>query len=328
MSSVAVSEHGVTSVVVVGRRKRKQRIETDRFPEANHPGVLRWRSALGRWPFHPGGGGSPKRSGTIRTGARSIVATHRRQVEVPLAGGAHDAGQDLLGVGAVAGAVAAAHLADDDGGPDGLFGAPVGGVERGVPQEEEHGREFGGQVRREALGHQLLRLAGGPEPYGVGRGRGASPGRIRASATARSAGRSGRCGGWPDVNSLWQKSAILARPDRSSFVHLTPCRKSSRSAPAPARACCGRGPHGQLGGGSGNRSAGAERARLGKPDGPSASPRPGIREGARRSPRSLEVCASPAGRRGLRRRGAFGWSPSEAGYDSEGLRRATTVART
>ena len=69
-----------------------------------------------------------------------------------LAGGAHDAGQDLLGVGAVAGAVAAAHLADDDGGPDGLFGAPVGGVERGVPQEEEHGREFGGQVRRETLG--------------------------------------------------------------------------------------------------------------------------------------------------------------------------------
>ena len=55
----------------------------------------------------------------------------RRQVEVALAGGAHDAGQDLLGVGAVAGAVAAAHLADDDGGPDGLFGAPVGGVERG-----------------------------------------------------------------------------------------------------------------------------------------------------------------------------------------------------
>ena len=76
----------------------------------------------------------------------------RRQVEAALAGGAHDAGKDLLGVGAVAGAVAAAHLADDHGGPDGLFGAPVGGVERGVPQEEEHGRELGGQVRREALG--------------------------------------------------------------------------------------------------------------------------------------------------------------------------------
>ena len=69
-----------------------------------------------------------------------------------MAGGAHDADEDLLGVGAVAGAVAAAHLADDHSGPDGLFGAPVGGVERGVPQEEEHGREFGGQVPREALG--------------------------------------------------------------------------------------------------------------------------------------------------------------------------------
>ena len=49
-------------------------------------------------------------------------------------------------------AVAAAHLADYDGGPDGLFGAPVGRVERGVPQEEEHGGEFGGQVGGEALG--------------------------------------------------------------------------------------------------------------------------------------------------------------------------------
>ena len=69
-----------------------------------------------------------------------------------LACGAHDAGEDLLGVGALAGAVAAAHLADDDGGPDGLFGAPVGGVDRRVPQEGEEGGEFDGQVRGEALG--------------------------------------------------------------------------------------------------------------------------------------------------------------------------------
>ena len=108
------------------------------------------------------GGGRLTRVAAGARGGAQHRGDHRRQVEVPLAGGAHDAGQDLLGVGAVAGAVAAAHLADDDGGPDGLFGAPVGGVERGVPQEEEHGREFGGQVRREALGHQLLRLAGGP----------------------------------------------------------------------------------------------------------------------------------------------------------------------
>ena len=51
-----------------------------------------------------------------------------------------------------AGAVAAADLASDDGGPDSLFGAPVGGVDRRVPQKGEDGREFGGQVRGEALG--------------------------------------------------------------------------------------------------------------------------------------------------------------------------------
>ena len=61
------------------------------------------------------------------------------------------AGEDLLDVGALAGAVAAAHLADDYGGPDSLFGAPVGGVDRRVPQEREEGAEFAGQVRSEAL---------------------------------------------------------------------------------------------------------------------------------------------------------------------------------
>ena len=76
----------------------------------------------------------------------------RGQVDVALSCGAYDAGEDLLGVGALSGAVAAAHLADDDGGPDGLFGAPVGGVDRRVPQEGEEGAEFDGQVRGEALG--------------------------------------------------------------------------------------------------------------------------------------------------------------------------------
>ena len=71
--------------------------------------------------------------------------------------GAYDAGEDLLGVGALSGAVAAADLADDDGGPDGLFGAPVGGVDRRVPQEGEEGAEFSGQVRGEALGVVMRR---------------------------------------------------------------------------------------------------------------------------------------------------------------------------
>ena len=69
-----------------------------------------------------------------------------------LAGGAQDTGQHLLGVGTLAGAVAAADLASDHGGSDGLLGAPVGGVDRRVAQEEEHGRKFVGQVLGEALG--------------------------------------------------------------------------------------------------------------------------------------------------------------------------------
>ena len=69
-----------------------------------------------------------------------------------MAGGTHDAGQYLLGISAVAGAVATAYLAGDDSGPDGLFGAPVRGVDRQVSQEEEHGIEFSGQVPGEALG--------------------------------------------------------------------------------------------------------------------------------------------------------------------------------
>ena len=72
------------------------------------------------------GGGSPKASGTTGPVARNIVRDQRRQIEVALAGGAHDAGQHLLAVGAVAGAVATADLSDNDGGTDGLFGAPVG----------------------------------------------------------------------------------------------------------------------------------------------------------------------------------------------------------
>ena len=69
-----------------------------------------------------------------------------------MAGGTHDAGQHLLGVGPAPGAVAAADLTRDHCGSDGLFGPPVGGVDRRVAQEEEHRREFVGQVLGEALG--------------------------------------------------------------------------------------------------------------------------------------------------------------------------------
>ena len=87
--------------------------------------------------------------------ARDIVANRFEQVgqvEVALAGGAHDVGEGPAGVRALSGAVAAAKLEDDDGGPDGLVGAPVGGVNRRVPREREEGTEFGGQMGGEALG--------------------------------------------------------------------------------------------------------------------------------------------------------------------------------
>ena len=43
-------------------------------------------------------------------------------------------------------------LAIDDGGADGVFGAPVGRVHVGGPQEGEHGRELAVEMGREALG--------------------------------------------------------------------------------------------------------------------------------------------------------------------------------
>ena len=69
-----------------------------------------------------------------------------------LVGCPDDAGQHLLGVRAVASAIATADLADDDGGPDGLFGAPVGRVDRRVPEKSQHRGEFDGQMGGESFG--------------------------------------------------------------------------------------------------------------------------------------------------------------------------------
>ena len=72
-------------------------------------------------------------------------------VEVALAGGSDHGGEGLLGGGAAPGPIAAADLARDDGGPDGVFGAPVGGVDglRVVEEGEQRG-PFGSQMRGEA----------------------------------------------------------------------------------------------------------------------------------------------------------------------------------
>ena len=64
------------------------------------------------------------------TGGAQHRGDQRRPIEMALTGGAHDAGEHLLSIGAVAGAVATTHLVGDDSGPNGLFGAPVGGVDR------------------------------------------------------------------------------------------------------------------------------------------------------------------------------------------------------
>ena len=61
-----------------------------------------------------------------------------------------DTGEDLLGVGAPGGAIATRHLAIDDGRPQGLFRAPVGGVDRGIEEKAEEGGEFDAEMCGEA----------------------------------------------------------------------------------------------------------------------------------------------------------------------------------
>lgn len=65
--------------------------------------------------------------------------------------GAKHTGEYLLRLRAAIGAVAATDFAGDDGGAQGLFGAPVGRIDRGVEQKGEDRREFDRQVRGKAL---------------------------------------------------------------------------------------------------------------------------------------------------------------------------------
>ena len=57
-----------------------------------------------------------------------------------------------------ASAIAPADFAGDDGGPDGLLGAPVGRVHRRAPQEGEYGRDFDGEVGGEAFAIEAVKL--------------------------------------------------------------------------------------------------------------------------------------------------------------------------
>ena len=65
-------------------------------------------------------------------GRAQEVGDHGMGVKPALCGGADEGGEDLLGVCAPPGAIAAADFTDDDSGTDGLFSAPVGSIDGGV----------------------------------------------------------------------------------------------------------------------------------------------------------------------------------------------------
>jgi hypothetical protein len=84
------------------------------------------------------------------------------RIESALLGSAPDRGEDLLTVCAARGPVpTATHLTRDHGGPQGVFGAPVRRVERGIKQKAEDGVVFDDQM--------ALKPAHAEEPTGPAR---------------------------------------------------------------------------------------------------------------------------------------------------------------
>ena len=83
-------------------------------------------------------------------GRAEEVGDHVVGIAPALDGGADDRGEHLLRLRPLPRAVAAADLAGDDGGADGLFGPPVGRVHGGVAQEGEQRLPFGAEVLGEA----------------------------------------------------------------------------------------------------------------------------------------------------------------------------------
>ena len=84
---------------------------------------------------------------------------HVGGIEAALIGGAEHTREDLLAVGAAGGAIAAAaHFARDDGGPQRVFGAPIGGVERRVEEKAEDGVEFDDEMLLKAAHRGSRRL--------------------------------------------------------------------------------------------------------------------------------------------------------------------------
>ena len=80
--------------------------------------------------------------------------------------GSEDRREDLLRLGALYRAIAAAAgLPRDDGGPQGVLGAPVRRIERRIEEEAEDGLEFGPEVGGEAA--RLGESAGSPVEQGA-----------------------------------------------------------------------------------------------------------------------------------------------------------------
>ena len=79
------------------------------------------------------------------------------EVDMALTRSADHTREDLLGPRAAGRAIPPTDLAIDDGGANGVFGAPVGRLHVGGPQEGEHGRELAVEMGGEALGRRQRR---------------------------------------------------------------------------------------------------------------------------------------------------------------------------
>jgi hypothetical protein len=73
-------------------------------------------------------------------------------VKLGLLNRAEDTGEYFVRMGTARRAIAATHFAGDDSGAQGLFRAPVGGVDRRVEQKHEDRWVFDREMRGEALG--------------------------------------------------------------------------------------------------------------------------------------------------------------------------------
>ena len=92
-----------------------------------------------------------ERGGDDGPGRAQQIDQDLGRVKPALLSRAHNAREDLLGVGAAVRPVAATDFAVDHGGPEGLFGAPVGRVDGGVEEKAEQGRQFDTQMRGKPL---------------------------------------------------------------------------------------------------------------------------------------------------------------------------------